>query len=394
MRRFIYLLIWVGLSGGAGLYLVHHHSRLVVTFDQTMVAMPMWLALLSAAIGLVALWILWHILSRLWRLPQHWCQRRAAKKTRRAYGMVKQMIMRTMVADWSGLVRLVRRDKDAAALFGEETAALEIQALLAEGSYQQAARQLKAWHEAHGNTPLYEMLRMKVARALNQEETALQAARGAAAGTTDASVLYQAWETMLAFAYTTEARRVLETMKRYKCLTFERWEQLALKTWRCHIREAAQRHPEAVENAWDAIPRRLKKHSELIAAYLSALGVQQQHERRIKVGSKAIRHKPHKCYLPLLAQWDWNGQEARLLWLISEAGNQHFGARDYLYMGSVALKIRDYSRGVGYVRKVLEIQPCSIKAYVLLADLYQHLDQPDRQQACYERLHQLIQQAD
>jgi heme biosynthesis-associated TPR repeat protein len=392
MRRFLFFLFWVAISGLIGVYLVHNHGSLIITFNNTMISMPIWLGVLALIVALIALKVIIQIVAKIFGIPFQIGRGLSRRKQRKAIELLREMLTSVIIEDWLEVEKQTNKPKNngKALQLSEEVSYFEIKSQIEQGNFLAAQKELKLLSEENKETVMYYWLLASCFIGqgdFDQANKTLEVANEKHSSEFVLTKLY--FRVLMSSKRYAKAASLLDKIKRMRDLDKVAFKSDQVQAYSGSLVEASKISPMAISESWDRIPSALKNNREVVVAYIDALFKQQQKDKAFSITEKYIKKDPGKEYLPLLESHDFGGKEISFLNKILNIKLINVSADDYLNIAKVYLKVKEYKHAIEYIKRSLEINE-TLNAYVLLAETYNRQNLLAQEAECYQKLHKMI----
>lgn len=391
MKRFIFFLIWVAIAGLVGVYLVHNHGSLIVTFNDTMIRMPLWLFVLAVIIALLVLKVIYRFLAKIFGFPSSISRGFYKRRQKKSIIQLKKLLQNFVTGDWSGVEKYAAGKADGKSIgLDGEMSYFAVKAQLEQDNFLQAQAGLKDFPKENRSSEMFYWLSATTYIGLDEYDRAIKVLEKAQASFSSSftiNCLY--FKALLMTKRYSTAVKLLDKMRRLKGVDDKLYKHFEFTAYKGSLLEASMVNPLKVNQSWEIIPSALKKNREIIFTYINALFEQGQSEEANRKIGVVFKKNAGKEFIPLLEKWDFNGKENDLLRQILAVKLINMTSLDYLNIAKVYLKLKEYKSAATYIQKSCEIKE-SISAYVLLAETYNRQNLLAQEAECYEKLHKII----
>ncbi len=362
MRRFLFFLFWVAISGLIGVYLVHNHGSLIVTFNDTMVSMPLWLGVLALIVALIALKVIFQVIAKIFGIPLRIGRGLSRRKQRKAIVLLKEMLASVIIEDWLEVEKQAGKPKNSgkALKLSNEVSYFEIKSQIEQENYLAAHKELKLLSEDNKDSVMYYWLLASCFIGQGELDQANKTLENANEKHPESFVITRLYfKVLITSQRYAKAVSLLDKIKRMRDLDKVAFKSDQVQAYMGSLVEASRISPMAISEVWDLIPSAIKDKREVLVAYIDALFIQQQKEKAFSITEKQVKKNPGIEYLQLLEKQDFNGKEITFLNKILDTKLINVKADDYLNIAKVYLKVKEYQHAVDYINRSIELNAVS-----------------------------------
>jgi len=360
MRRLIVFLLFLIVSVWVGMEIMRHPGYLLLVYHHWMVQMPLWFVALS----LIVIFSLFYVLivsidqcQFLWFRFKQWLDKRSVQ---RAYSKTQHGLSLLIEGRWKKSERLLL------AGVNQSVEPLINYLAAAKAAQEQAAldRRDKHIQAAYDCTP-----NANVAIGLTQAELEMEQHQWEHALATlnhlrQLSPHHPRVIKLLEKAYTrlndwTQLQALLPTMRKAKIVTAEQAEIFEKNIYCELFRQAAHRNLTEIRQLWNQVPRYLKKHPDVVCAYVTLLarhapvtGVETTREMEALI-RKTLKHHWQPELVNIYGTLNFSSLNNQLViagtWL--KAYGQH--PELLLLLGKLCVRVQLWGKAKDYFEKCL-----------------------------------------
>lgn len=177
---------------------------------------------------------------------------------------------------------------------------------------------------------------------------------------------------------------LLPKIKKHGVFNDEKFQQIELQAWQQRFKRATNKSADKILALWDLLSKPLKKDSQIVEVYVSALIAKGQTELAEQTIKQTLKHAWDDRLLELYA--NINGEQASKSLAQAEQWLKNHPANAELFycLGKLSLNAKLWGKATNYLEQSITIRP-SAKAYNALAESYEHSGHPINAQKTYQK---------